>query len=312
MKKLSIFAWFICLSGMAVSQPYVNVLQLGYSYQPNFPLEDSDDEVNFTELNLDLTLPLVLKNEDVILLNAGLRQVDLNSAQSDAFASPATALAPGEPMQSITFRLGYRKKWSDAWNSVAYLQVRRTGALSEGVSDALQFGGIFIVEKKHSPTLSMRYGAYLSGEFFGPLLVPLVGFDWVPSEKWYIFTNLPITGTAMYKASDKLHIGFSYTGLITSFRLSEAFDNSYLHHASTDAVFRAELSLTQNLVLQANVGRSIGRYYRQYPENEKLGMMVSAIRMVSDLRIGDDRPDPPVEVGDGWIGELRLIFRVMK
>ena len=304
MKRIiSILCMYTFLS-CGTAQPFVNVVQLGYSYQPQYGLVDYPDEFSFTELNLEINLPIVLKNQDVLLFNLAGRQVDFDGTQTDMFSTPA--VLPADPYQTLTGRIGYRKALSDG-NSMTFLfQYRRSGSLSDGVSDATQPGGVILYEQKKSEILSMRYGAYYSQEFFGPLLVPILGFDWKISDKWYAYANLPITGTLDYEVSTSFHTGFTYIGIVSSFQLPHTGTETYIHNSSTDLTLYGDWYLTPNIVLQGKLGRSMGRFFRQYESDDTIGLMLSA------LRLRDKREQLNPEIGDGWIAEIKIIFRVKK
>ena len=304
MKPTIVFNLFGLFLTSAFSQPFVNVVQLGYSFQPEYSLVDHPDEFNFTEWNAEVNFPLVLENQDVLLFNVAGRQVDIAGTQNPNFSS--SQVFPSDPYQTLTGRIGYRKKLKEGLNATVLFQFRRSGSLRKGASKASQAGGIFLVETQKSEKYSLRYGAYYSQEFFGPLLVPIIGFDWKISERWYAYANLPITGTLDYKVSETFHSGFTYIGLVSSFKLPGGSEGTYIHNSSTDLTLYGDLYLSKNLVLRGKWGRSMGRFFREYNDNDKLGLMLSA------LRLGDDRQQLNPEIGDGWIAEIQLIFRVQK
>ena len=59
-----------------------------------------------------------------------------------------------------------------------------------------------------------------------------------------------------------------------------------------------------NIVFTLKAGRSIGRSYRTYSENDKLKMKISF------FNIGDKREKLSKEFDDGFIYELKLSYRV--
>lgn len=304
MKLIVFILFFLFWTFPVLAQPYVNIIQLGYSLQPGYGLQDFSQKTYFRESNLELNVPLLLKNEDVILLNLSGREVQIEKVEASNLTT--SEAFPEAPYQTLTGRLGYRKQWSEKLSSTVLLQYRRSGSLPLGVSNATQWGGIGIMETQKSERLSLRFGAYFNQEFFGPLLVPLIGFDFQLSDKWYAFANLPITGTVYHILNQKVHLGLTYVGVISSFRLSPNTSNDYLHYSSTDVTLYGDVYLSHQIVLQGRFGRAVGRYYRQYATDHKVDLMLSA------FRFGDDRNQLNLEVEDGWIAELRLIFRVWK
>jgi len=299
MRTLFILATLLMLLAKGRSQPFVDVFKINYNYQPGFGFEEGDDgEVTFQNLEINLNVPIVLDNQDVILINA--------VGEQWTFEDRVDELTREDQLQSLTLRLGYRKNWSETWRTTLLLQSKLSGQLDDAESDMLQYGIIALMEQQQSEDFALRWGFYLNREFFGAFLVPIVGIDWRINEKWYAFGNFPITGTILRELSSTFQLGFHYLGLVTSYRLGDEHDRSYLHVASTDASLRADWYIKPKIVLQLNLGRTIGRYFRQYKDGETIGLGLSA------FQLGDDRNQLNREIDDGWFAQVQLILRFQK
>lgn len=298
MKILYSFIVLLCSHYYLISQPFVDVIKLGYNIQPNYSVVDRNEKVSQTNSFLNLNIPLVQKSGDVFIINVEGIQAK--------YADDFDVITPENDFHSVALRLGFRKQWNDTWNTLFMLQNKLTGEFDDLEGDSYQIGGIGLVERKYNDDFSLRYGAYVNNEFFGIFIVPIIGIDWKINEKWYAFGNFPITGTLMGNFSPRFHAGIEYVGVVTSFRLGDEYNREYIHYVSTDPSLRADIYLTPRFVLQVNLGRSIGRFQRLYTEDDKIDLGISA------FRFGDDRDQLNEEIGDGWIVQIQAVLRFDK
>ncbi len=171
-------------------------------------------------------------------------------------------------------------------------------------SDAWQFGGVALYEKKYSDNLRMRFGVMYNGEMAGPLIVPLVDVDWKFAPKWSITGLLPVFGKVNYKLSDRTTTGVSFFGLVTSYALSdEQYANDYMERTSIDITAFAKWNVIKNVFLEGRIGYAFARNYKQYHKDEMVDLKISI------FKIGDDRETPINPIfNDGPIINARLVY----
>ena len=171
-------------------------------------------------------------------------------------------------------------------------------------SDAWQFGAIGLFENRFNKNLLMRFGVLYNQEMSGPLLVPLIDFDWQISPRWSITGLLPIYGKINYKISERTTTGFSLFGLVTSYALSNPdYSNDYIERTSIDLTLFAKWNVGGNIFLEGRLGYALARTYKQYNQSEKVDLKISI------LKFGDNRGEPVNPVfQDGGIAELRLVY----
>jgi hypothetical protein len=88
------------------------------------------------------------------------------------------------------------------------------------------YSAFVMLRIRKSATFSYSIGAAYSRQFFGNVLIPVVGIDWNISDRWTFSGILPVSEKLKYKISDKNFMGvnadFSVGG--GSYRLSKKKD----------------------------------------------------------------------------------------
>jgi hypothetical protein len=132
--------------------------------------------------------------------------------------------------------------------------------------------------------------------------VPLVDVLWNFHPKWSLTGLFPIYGKLNYHASERFTAGVSHFGLITSFDLGEA-PGTYMERTSIDLSLFGQYKIAKNVYLEGRIGYALDRNYEQYPDEEKIDLRISI------LRIGDERNAPlNATFADGLIANLRLSY----
>lgn len=168
-----------------------------------------------------------------------------------------------------------------------------------------QFGGMALLENRYSKNLVMRFGLLYNQEMFGPSLTPLIYIDWHISDKWSITGLVPIFAKIKYKVNKNFTTGFSYFALITSYRLGNpAYENDYIERSSIDLTVFARQRIWGNLFIEGRAGFAVGRYYKQYSQEQKLDLRVTLISF------GDDRTPKNIMMRTGPVANLRLVYNL--
>jgi hypothetical protein len=150
---------------------------------------------------------------------------------------------------------------SDKWKISLTAIPRFNSEAGEAIEDAGQFGGAVITTHKFSDRISLKAGLYYNKEFFGNYFLPLAGVEWNPSDKLYIFGILPNNLVLDYRLNKKLHAGFIYKGITTSFRLAESgFYHYYRMEEGQTGIF-FDYYFKKNFVLQIQTGHTLLRNY---------------------------------------------------
>jgi hypothetical protein len=169
----------------------------------------------------------------------------------------------------------------------------------------LQFGAIATYGKQQNEGLRLGFGALFNQEFFGPNLVPLIDLEWKLNHKWTLVGLFPVYGKLKYQVHQKLDLGWSHFGLITTYRLGDpSYEGDYIDRRSIDEALYARYQLFGDFFMEARVGYSFGRSYTQYASDQKVDFTLPLIS------IGDDRRARTASVQSGFITSLRIVYSI--
>ena len=171
--------------------------------------------------------------------------------------------------------------------------------------NSMQWGALASYQNDLNTRLNLGFGAMFNQEFFGPYLVPLVLLSWQVSERWFVEGMIPVTLKVHYQVTEGLDVGFNHFGLITSYYLGDPdYTGDYMERQSIDLSLFARQRIYKNIFVEAMVGHSIGRSYRQYEEDETVKFALPLVTF------GDDRVVKNTTFNDGMIFTLKLIFNM--
>lgn len=226
----------------------------------------------------------------------------LYSIKTDLDPEPVDMLTSIK-LHAFILQTGISQKLNDQNGFQLLLVPRYTTDFKGSDPKNWQLGAIGLYEHRFTKKLLMRFGALYNGELFGPLVVPLIFTDWQVSDRWSITGLLPIHLKVNYKINDRLIMGFSHFGFITTYRINqEEFKSDYVERNSIDESLFLRWQMMGNLHLETRVGYSLSREYAQYAEDQKMDLRISLIS------IGDDRIQKNVNFNSGPIISLRLVY----
>jgi len=297
-----LFIAFIFLSGSTYGQSSIDLFQLsgftGFPASYQAPLQGKAVETN---LFINAKAPIVFNDKTIwysdLTYSAFTVTTDLNPEPAGYLTSMR--------LHAFILQTGIVRKLNEK-NAFQLLAVPRYNSDFNG-SDPKnwQLGAVALYEHRYHDRLMMRFGAMFNQELFGPLLVPLVHIEWQMNDKWNMSGLFPIYLKINYALSNKMTVGFSHFGLITTYRISQTeFKSDYVERNSIDESLFARWKVAGNFHLEARVGYSLARVYEQYAESEKMDFRLSIIRF------GDDRVKKNVAFNSGPMASLRLVYNL--
>jgi hypothetical protein len=276
-------------------QTYFEVFNLNYNYSPDNKYKNSDAKLTITDINANLKVPLVLKNRDAMIFGVSGNRLNLDN-NNDTIKDMV--------LSSANLQIGYNKKLGDKWQALLVLLPKVSSDFKDITSEDMQLGGILLFTYTKNEKMKYKVGVYYNQEYWGPFIVPILGFDWQPTEKWDIFGSLPISATASYHLTKKLNTGLYFQAPTSSYRLSEKDSSRYLARATNELYWFNEFYITKNIVLQEKLCYSVGRSFRLYAKDDKVDAKISA------FNIGDNRTQLNTDINNGLVFDVKLMFRI--
>lgn len=298
MKPITCIVLVVLFGLEAFGQERIDLLTISPRWGEPTAFDNFDGEAQETGLFVNAILPVVLSEKTIWFNNLTYT----GSTVKSEFDSPHKS-TPAIHLHALVLQTGLVQKLGDDRAFQLLFVPRFMSDLKNPSGGAWQFGAIGLYEKRYSEKLRMRYGILFNQEFSGPLLVPLVDVHWQFRPKWSLSGLLPIYGKLNYHTSERLTVGFSHFGLITSFDLGEESRGTYLERTSIDLSLFANYNLFGNFFAEGRLGYALDRNYEQYNEGENIDLRVSI------LRIGDNRGDPlNATFADGLIASVRVVY----
>jgi len=293
MKKILTLAIFLTsFSSFTFAQDYVDLARFHYSTTPQNDFDSIPGKTNVEDFGLDVTLPIKLNDNNIILTGFNIDQV---STKLHPLSNPTT-------LYNLILKVGYNKKHSKKWSGTYMLLPKLSSDFKDITSNDLQIGALALMKYNKKENLKYNIGAYYNGELFGPFIVPLIGIYYKSkNDKLEINLTLPIWADVNYKLNKIVKVGANFAAFVRSYNLSE--NNSYVVKKSNDVFAYLQFNITKSILLQTKTGYSIGRSYKEYDEKDITDIGVSA------FRFGDDRTVLNPTFKDGLILKMRLIYR---
>lgn len=292
----------VCSVFSALAQNSIDIFSVGARYGAPADYNPSRDEkATESAILANLKLPVVFSESSIWFNNLTYTysQVASNLAVDEGVMAPVE-------LHGLILQTGLIQKIGDR-SAIQLLFVPRymTDGINPGPG-AWQFGGIAMYERKYSETLTLRYGLMYNREKSGDLFVPLIDVNWKFAPRWSLEGLFPIYLKLKYAASERLSVGFSHFGLITSYELSRPeYAGDYMERTSIDLAAFARWKAFGNLHIEGRVGFALDRNYEQYGDSDKIDARISI------FRIGDNRSQPVNPTfNDGPIIDLRLVYNL--
>lgn len=301
MKNKSILLLLLAYSTLLGAQESIDLLTLSGRY--GIP---QDLEENFTGkaaesgMLVNMKVPVVFSESTIWYseLSYTMFRVNFSEPLPDTMANPIS-------LHGFVLQTGLVQKIDETRRIHLLAAPRFMTDFRGGGSKSWQFGVVGLFEKRFHNKLMMRFGALYNQEFFGPFMVPLVYVDWRFGRKWSLSGLLPIYGKLNYHANERLTLGLSEFGLITSYRMnSPEYAGDYIERSSIDMTLFARYRLFGNIHLEGRAGYAMSREYGQYAEDQKVDFKISI------FSFGDNRIRKNILFNDGPIFNLRLVYNL--
>lgn len=250
---------------LSFSQPFLDVINIKHQRFPSVRYIEGKKQVRINQINWNVTLPLPLKNKGFFIIGAVYDQYQFSTSEYQT-----------RSLYSFILPIGYVKQYKSAtkWKTLFMLLPRISSDRFSFSRDGYQQGALIISTYKKKNTLKYKFGLYYNREFFGNFFVPLVGIEWTPSPRVNIFGVIPMNMSLEYKCSEKWFLGFTYQSVLTSYRLHQNVEKSYILNGDRfwgHNQFRNFINyyITKNIVFFIEAGYTFGRQFQAF-ESKKV------------------------------------------
>ena len=304
MKRLHSLLVVLSLCFTLAAQETVDILTLTgrYGLPQSYEGETYSEKATEYGSSLGITAGANLSENSMIGFNLNYFYFNVQGDPSipDNIANPMI-------LNGIILRAGLIQSFSNGRKLQLLLAPRLMSDFKNLDGNSFQMGAEVSYERRFHDDLAMGFGAMYNQELFGPYMVPLFTVNWQVSSKLNINGMLPITARVTYKVKDNLTVGFSHFGMSTSFYLGdEDYAGDYIERLSVDEALFVRQRLYGPVYLEAMVGRSFARGYKQYGGDQKVDFAIPLVTF------GDNRTVKNVQFNDGIILQLKLVINILR
>jgi hypothetical protein len=280
------------------SQNYIDILSSEYTATPQNTFDSSNQTTDLQKFNLNLTVPIELKNGNALLTGVVYDRV-------------SAVWAPNEKktmVSSYILKVGINVKHSKKWSATYLLLPKVASNFKEDLrKEDFQIGGLVLAKMKKNENLSYKFGAYMNSDRFGPFLVPLFGF-YYQKDKLEMDVIVPSYVKINYSFTPQITAGVNWRATVKSYNvqggaISIYSTPFYVHHLSNEIAAHVGYEPIKGVIIRGMAGVSLGRSFRVYENDDKIDFGLSL------FRFGDDRAPLSTDFANGLFYRAELAYR---
>ncbi|MGD2034813.1 MAG: DUF6268 family outer membrane beta-barrel protein [Bacteroidales bacterium] len=259
---------FVLFFSENYAQNYADLLNGRYYYLPQVSLKDTGQKVNFYELRFVSTIPVELKNGNMIGVKPSY---DMYSLKTD---NPEL-----KDLQLHTLKLPVFLYWkfSDSkWASYVDVSPKLNSDLENISSRHFQIGGMVLMYYEKREDFVWQFGVFYNQDTYGPFIMPLLGL-YLVGENSYFEALLPAYVIYERKLSPKIYAGFELELRGETFRLGGSeYEDSFISQLGenkltflTEPRLFIDFYLTKHVVLYLKPGLRLFHKFEHYTEDDQ-------------------------------------------
>ena len=249
------------------SAPQLGSFRTDYLYSP-FRIDGKD--LNIQQVNANLIFPLYNKLQDgkldFFLTGIGYTGLFLSGTGTDFGATN---------FHSFSVPLTFQKSFTTKYALIVSFIPTLSSDLKDISGDDMIYTGAAVWKVKTSDKFSYSPGVVFSKQFFGTLLLPIIGIDWTINNKLSFSGSLPITQKLKYRLSAKSAVGINNDLGIGggSYRLSKQMNSAYFQTQQSKVSLFYNYMLAGNFSIEVNAGYNYVQKLDLYDKNQKVNLV---------------------------------------
>jgi hypothetical protein len=172
--------------------------------------------------------------------------------------------------QAVSHNLGYQFPIKSETHKLVIMACPKWTGSSNGqtsISD-WQMGGLGLLTVQKNPNFIWRVGLFVNKEFFGYMVVPLLGFDWKTKNHWRLYGLAPNSMRfGKYSKNEKWNTGIYGRSFTRSFRAVD--EKHFIRYNEVHLGFFTERTFGKHHAVQLYFAEQLGKSPRYYNESDK-------------------------------------------
>ncbi|SDE33973.1 hypothetical protein SAMN05216464_105275 [Mucilaginibacter pineti] len=245
-------------------KPQIGSFQADYAYSP-FTVKGT--KMNIQQVNTAVMLPVYNHFEngklDFFLAGVNYNQLFLSGLGNDF---------GGTKFYSVSVPLIFQKSLSAKYALMVSLIPTLSSDMKDVSGDDMLYTAAAMLKIRTSAKFSYSIGAVYSRQFFGSLLLPIIGIDWNITDKLSLSGSIPVSEKLKYQLSSKSAFGINTDFGIGggSYRLSKKMNSDYFQVQQMKSSLFYEYSLAKNFTIQASAGYNFTQRLDLYSKDQKV------------------------------------------
>jgi hypothetical protein len=240
------------------------------SFVSNFnysPFKINNKQLNISQVDGTLTLPLYNKLNngrlDFFLVGFGYSAIRLQGFDNQF---------GGTTFQSVSVPLTLQKSFSTKYALIASFTPTLSSDFKDISANDMLYSGAVMLKIRSSDNFSYSLGAAFSKQFFGTVLVPIVGIDWNITDKLNFSGTLPVAEKLTYRLNSKNAIGINNDFGIGggSYRLSKKMNDAYLQVQQFKTTLFYDRNIGRNFTITLSGGYNFTQQLDLYSKDQKV------------------------------------------
>ncbi|MBN1599735.1 MAG: hypothetical protein JW894_15675 [Bacteroidales bacterium] len=266
----TLILFFLLINLCIKAQNFINVFNGRLYYIPVNSINNSDEDVSFSEHRLELALPYVFDNENIIGLKAQYKRFSLKSDDP---------LLKSIELNTLKIPLFAYFKWgSSKWSSYIDINPKLNSDFKYISGRHFQIGGMLLMFKERKENFFWQFGLIYNQDTYGPFVMPLFGLDWTISGKSYFAALLPAYLIFEQRVGKRIYTGIEVELSGETFRLGASeYENSFISQLGknkltflTEPHLFLDVYVTKNVVIYLKPGMRLFHKYEHYSEDDEL------------------------------------------
>lgn len=305
MKRLILLLFFI--PAVLTSQNYIDLFKIAYSQNFNNEFEDTQSTTDIHSIDVDLTIPFVINDDNAIVTGVLYSQNNLSLAPGfHGDEAPFYGLLSEKTtLYNTILKLGLATNFNEKWSGTFVVLPKLASDYQDISGEDFYVGGAAILKFQKNENLKYRFGVYAMQQAFGLFTTPLLGFYYLsPDEKLEMNVMLPISVNVNYRLGDTRKVGFDYYAIGRSFDIH--MENGlyrYVDYVALEFTGYVEQGFMDNSILLRLKGGYVANSAEVYAKDDQIDFRVSA------FDFGDERTQLSPDLSDSLFAKLEAVYR---
>ncbi len=244
-----------------VGQPVFDVLSLQYQEIPSsdFLSNQNDGQSSIQYFQSQLNMPWKWNKKNTAVFNPQYETRNVTFKSNEAHSTKSVL-----HLQSFSLMISNQYVLNDTNQQLVFAAgIRHYASTSLSTNDnTLTPAFAALYAQRMSSSFVWKFGGYFSKEMFGNFWLPLIGFDWKASERFWCWGILPRYAVFDYTITPHWHSCIMYKGVTDTYRLP---DEDWFLIGEGQLRWANDFYLPKTpLMFTVDIGHSVTRQFQFY------------------------------------------------